>query len=197
MTPAQRLINNQGILFKIERNGSVISELKGTQNYEPSTSKRFVGFMPGSDVQPGDRLINPANERLFVYDTLTDFLNNKMNQLKAYYQTVAEYNSKTNADAKYMFNIGSANNSVIGTQNTVTMNPNSSLQQIRERINSSNSETSDELQQIIPLLEMIINNQVPVQKGLLLKLADAVQKNSWIAGPMASIILDWLLAQFH
>ena len=93
MTPAQRLINNQGILFKIERNGSVISELKGTQNYEPSTSKRFVGFMPGSDVQPGDRLINPANERLFVYDTLTDFLNNKMNQLKAYYQTVAEYNS--------------------------------------------------------------------------------------------------------
>jgi hypothetical protein len=44
---------------------------------------------------------------------------------------------------------------------------------------------------------MIINNQVPVQKGLLLKLADAVQKNSWIAGPMASIILDWLLAQFH
>ena len=197
MTPAQRLINNQGILFKIERNGSVISELKGTQNYEPSTSKRFVGFMPGSDVQPGDRLINPANERLFVYDTLTDFLNNKMNQLKAYYQTEAEYNSKTNADAKYMFNIGSANNSVIGTQNTVTMNPNSSLQQIRERINSSNSETRDELQQIIPLLEMIINNQVPVQKGLLLKLADAVQKNSWIAGPMASIILDWLLAQFH
>lgn len=195
MTSSQRYIDTHGVIFKIERNGSVISELKGTQNREPSTSRRFAGFKPGSDVRPGDWLINPANERLFVSDTLTDFQGKKMNQLKAYYQTMSEHNSKEKSTS--MYHIGTANNSVIGTQAIATMNISCSPQEIKEQISSSTSEDKEELLQVISLLEMIVNNQVPAQKGLFAKFSDTIQKNSWIAGPMASIILDWLLAQFH
>lgn len=195
MLSSQRYIDTNGIIYKIERNGSVISELKGTQNREPSTSKRFAGFKPGSDVRPGDWLINPANERLFVYDTLTSFLGNKIDQLKAYYQTTYEHNSKEKSTISY--SVGTANNSVIGTQAAVTMNINSSLQEVKEQVSSSNSDDKEELLQIISTLEMIVNDQIPAQKGLLAKFSDTIQKNSWIASPISSIILNWLVTQFH
>lgn len=83
MTPAQQFINDRGIVFKVERNGSIMSELKGLPNHEKSTSRKYIGFMPGSDVQAGDWIINPANERLYISDTVTDFFLQEKNQLKA------------------------------------------------------------------------------------------------------------------
>lgn len=194
MTPAQQFINTHGIKFKVERNGSVISELKGLPNHEKSTSQKYIGFMPDSDVQSDDWLINPANERLYVTDTVTDFFHQQKSQLKAYYQTVTEHNAKPER-ATAIFNIENATNSVIGMQSTVTMNINSSIQEAKEQIASSNSNDKEELQQIISLLEMVVNNQVPAQKGLLSKFASVIQKNSWITSPISSILLNWLLTQ--
>ena len=196
MCPAHQFINDNGIIFKIERNCSIITELKGLPNHEKSTSKKYIGFMPDSDVQPGDWLINPSNERLFVSDTMTDFFFGEKNQLKAYYQTTVEYNSKTQAQPM-VFNISNANNSIIGTQSVVTMNINNSIQSAREQIASHDSNDKEELQQIISLLEMVINNQVPAQKGLLSKFSAVMERNSWITGTISSILLNWLLTQTH
>ena len=194
MTPAQQFINDRGIMFKVERDGSIVSELKGLPNHEKSTSRRYIGFIPDSDVRAGDWLVNPANERLYVSDSITDFFLQQKNQLKAYYQTVAEHNAKTEK-ASAIFNIGNATNSVIGMQSAVTMNINSSIQEAKEQIASSDSDDKDELQQIISLLEMVVNNQVPAQKGLLSKFTSVIQRNSWIASPISSILLNWLLTQ--
>lgn len=194
MTPAQQFIHGHGIMFKVERNGSIISELKGLPNHEKSTSRKYIGFMPDSDVQSNDWLINPANERLYVSDTVTDFFHQQKSQLKAYYQTVTEHNAKPET-ATAIFNIENATNSVIGMQPTVTMNINSSIQEAKEKISSSNSNDKEELQQIISLLEMIVNNQVPAQKGLLSKFSSVIQRNSWITSPISSILLNWLLIQ--
>lgn len=73
MTPAQQFINDHGIIFKVERNGSIVSELKGLPNRDNPQSQKYIGFMPESDVKIGDWIINPANERLYVSDTITDF----------------------------------------------------------------------------------------------------------------------------
>ncbi|MCX4339963.1 MAG: hypothetical protein OSJ72_10000 [Lachnospiraceae bacterium] len=194
MTPAQQFINNRGIMFKVERNGCIVSELKGLPNHERSTSRKYIGFMPDSDVQSNDWLINPANERFYVADTVTDFFHQQKSQLKAYYQTVTEHNANPEK-ATAIFNIENATNSVIGTQSTVTMNINNSIQDAKDQISSSGSSDKEELQQIISLLEMVVNNQVPAQKGLLSKFASVIQRNSWIASPISSILLNWLLTQ--
>lgn len=94
--------------------------------------------------------------------------------------------------ANNIFNIENATNSVIGTQSNVTLNIVDTLQKTREQIDSSNSDDKAELHQIVNLLEMVINNQVPATKGLLSKFSAVIQKNSWIASPVTSIILHWL-----
>ncbi len=194
MTPAQQFINNRGIMFKVERNGSIVSELKGLPNHEKSTSRKYIGFMPDSDIQTGDWLINPTNEKFYVSDIVTDFFLQQKSQLKAYCQTITEYNAKAEK-APAIFNIENATNSVIGMQSTVTLNINSSIQEAKEQIASSDSGDKEELQQIISLLEMVVNNQVPAQKGLLSKFVSVIQRNSWISSPISSILLNWLLTQ--
>lgn len=194
MTPAQQLISERGITFKVERNGTIILEVKGLPNHESATSRKYVGFMPGTDVKTGDWIINPANERFYVEDTMTSYFLKQESDLKAYYQTSAEYKSSASA-ATNIFNIGTANGSVIGSQSNFVMNYNDSIQTLKEQIESSDSEDKEDLQQIVALLEMIVNNQVPAQKGILSKFSAVMQRNSWITGSIASALLSWLTAQ--
>ncbi len=195
MTPAQTFIKQRGINFHIERNGFIISDLKGLPNHEQSTSKAYIGFLPGSDVVVGDWLINPSNERFYVHDTITDYFMGTVSQLKAYYQTVSEYNS-TSAAAN-IFNIGTANGSVIGTQANVLLNYNDSLQNAKKLIASTDSPDKEDLQQIIALLEMVVNNHVIPQKGLFSKFSDVMERNSWITSAISSTLLGWLMSQIH
>ncbi len=193
--PIQALIDTNGIMYQVERNGSIVSNLKGFPNHEKSTSKKYVAFMPDSDIQHDDWIINPANERLFISDVLTSFIQGEKSHLKAYYKTMSEHNSE--AKATNIFNIGNASNSVIGTQSVVTMNITSSIQEAKERINSSDSDDKEDLKQIINLLEMVVNNQVPAQGGLLSKFSSVIQRNAWISSPISSIVLNWLITQVH
>ncbi|MCI9081449.1 MAG: hypothetical protein HFI70_03845 [Lachnospiraceae bacterium] len=196
MTPAQQFINDRGIMFKVERNGTIVSELKGLPNQDNPQSPKYVGFLPDSDVKIGDWIINSANERLYVSDTNTDFFLQNKSQLKAYYQTTVEHNAKSETPS-VSFQIGSATNSVIGNQSHFSMNINGSIQDARERVNSSNSSDKAELHQIIDLLEQISQSQEPIQHGVLSRFASVIQRNSWIASPIASIALNLLLTQIH
>ena len=194
MTPAQMFIQDSGIMYKIERNGSVIAELKGLQNFNKNLSRRYVGFMPGSDVQSGDWIISPANERFFVVDRITSFAFGEESELQAYFQTAVEKKSETES-ATNIFNIGNVTNSIVGTQSGFTMNINSPFQEAREQIDSSDSDDKEELHQIIDLLENALNNQTPVKKGLLSKFSAAMQRNSWITGTISSLLLKWLTSK--
>lgn len=96
------------------------------------------------------------------------------------------------APANNVFHIQNATNSVIGTQANVVMNISTAIQETRKQIDSSNSDDKAELHQIINLLEMITNDQLPAQKGVLSKFSATIQKNSWITSPIMSILLNWL-----
>lgn len=93
------------------------------------------------------------------------------------------------------FNIENAYSSVIGSQQNVTFNCNDSIQKAKQQIEAINSPDKEELKQIISLLEMIINNQLPPQKGLLSKFSSVMERNSWITSTLASTLLSWLTAQ--
>lgn len=196
MTPAQFFISERGIMYQIERNGNIIDELKGLQNFNQNTSRKYIGFMPRSNVKTGDWLINPANERLFVQDVETSFSFGEESELQAYYHTSNEYNSKQ-SEQKNIFHIENAYGSVIGTQSTVSLNYTHTLQEAKKHLDSIDSSDKEELQQIISLLEMIVNNQVPAQKGLFSKFSDVMERNSWITGAISSTLLSWLTSQIH
>lgn len=196
MTQTETFIEMNGIMFKIERNGSVISELKGRHQIEAGTSKKYVGFFVNSDVKPGDWIISPYGERMYIADTIIGTGIGGPSELKAYFQTLIEYNSKSKPQTT-VFNIGTASNSVIGNQSNFTVNINTSLQEAREQIQSSDSNDKEELQQIIDLLEQISENQAPIKQGILSKFSAVIQRNAWITSPIASIVVNMLLNQVH
>ncbi len=197
MNIAEQFIERHGITFQIERNGQIVSHAQGLPNHESATAKAYIGMLKDADVNSGDWLINPENERFYVEDKVSDFAFGEFQQYKLFYLTESEYKHKNTAQDHLTFNIGTANNSVIGTQSVVTINIDSAIKDAKEKIASSNSNDKEELQQIISLLEMVVNNQVPPQKGLFSKFSAVMERNSWITGSISSALLGWLTSQIH
>lgn len=191
MPNLEYLLQEHGLSYSVERNDSLIHRsITGLPNTEKNTGNKYIGFMPGTDIYQNDVLTNPAGEKFYVTDIQTQFIHQEPYQLKAYYQT--KYEKSCDSHCSPVFNIGTAYGSVIGTQQSVTINYKDSLQTTKKQIEESDSPDKEELQQIISLLEMIINNQLPPQKGLLSKFSAVLERNSWITSPIASALIGWL-----
>lgn len=184
----------KGIMYSVIRSDSKINVCKGLPNSD--SDGRYIGFPADYDVLVGDILIPSSNEKFYVVDTIIDYWEGQPSQKRAYIQTEAEHAS-SKLQATTIFNIGSATGSIIGTQANATLNYKESIQNAKEQIASTDSPDKEELQQIINLLEMVINNQVPPQKGLFSKFSAVMERNSWITGTIASALLSWLTTQLH
>lgn len=193
-SPFYTFWNTKSIMYSVVRNENKINDCKGLPNNE--SGKRYIGFPADYDICAGDILISSNNEKFYVIDTLVDYWDGEPSQKKAFIHTEAEHIA-SHPQPTNIFNIGTANGSVIGTQANVTLNYNDCIQQAKEQIVSSNSSDKEELQQIISLLEMIVNNQIPPQKGLFSKFSAVMERNSWITGTISSTLLGWLMSQIH
>lgn len=195
MTGIRGFLRRNGVMFSIERPNESPSPEKGLMNREQSTQKKYIGFLPGTKIEIGDWLINPLGDRFFVYDKETTYLAGSPSQLKCYIQTESEFNSEKSS-ANTIFNINSATGSVIGTQSVVNFTYTNTIEQLREQISSSNSPDKIELEKIANLLEMVVNNELPPQKGMFSKFSDVLKRNSWFSTPMMSALFGWLTSQF-
>ncbi len=194
--PFTRFLNMHGVDVSIERNNDIIQTIRGLFNSENDTHKKYCGFMPGTDIRPNDWIIKvETGERFHVTDTESQTFQGKLQQIKAFYQTETEYNNSQKDVQQPIFNIQNAYGSVIGTGNTATINYNSSIENIKSAVEATDSPDKEELKQIVSLLEMVVNNQVPASKGLFSKFADVMERNSWITGSIAGSLLSWLLSQ--
>ncbi|HBI62461.1 MAG TPA: hypothetical protein DDY31_14830 [Lachnospiraceae bacterium] len=183
---------NSMIEYAIERNENIVNTFKGLPNHEKSTGLAYVGFEPGTDVKTGDWMINPLNERFYVRDAKTAFFQGQPHSLNAYYLTESEYKDQQTT-ASNIFNIGTAYGSVIGTQTSVTLNYNESIENFRKQVNEQeDSPDKEQMNQIISLLEMITKDQLPVQKGLFSRFSALMEKHTWISNAVSSTILSWL-----
>lgn len=191
-SPFYTFWNTQGILYSVIRNDNKINECKGLPNRD--SIGKYIGFPADYDITAGDILIPKTDEKFYVTDTLVDYWDGKPSQKKAYIQTEVEHNTSKH-QASTIFNIGTATGSVIGTQANVTLNYSNSIQYAKEQIESSDSPDKEDLQKIISLLEMIVNNQLPPQKGLFSKFSSVMERNSWITGTISSALLSWLTTQ--
>jgi len=187
-------LERSGQPYQVERDGKIIFTADGLPNHETSTKRQYIGFAPGTDIKPYDWVINSFGERFFIEDTKTIFVQKEPHCLNAYYLTQVEYQKSLQQNSA-TFNIQNAYGSVIGTQTYVTLNYNDSIQKAKELIETSSSSDKDALNQIISLLEMIVNNQVPVTKGLFSKFSAVMERNSWITGSIMSALLSWLTSQ--
>lgn len=190
-------IDRQGILYSVERDNKQIATHKGLINRERSTNKRYISFHVGTDIQIGDWLINPSGDKYLVTDKETTTFSGQPHDLKCMIQSESEAKQSNLAASTNIFNIGTANGSVIGTQANVTLNYNEAIQNAKEQVASSDSPDKEELQQIVSLLEMVINNQVQPHKGLFSKFSAVMERNSWITGSISAALLSWLTAQIH
>ncbi len=194
--PFTRFLNTHGVDVSIERNGVKIQTIRALFNSEKDTHKKYCGFLPGTDIRPNDWILKvETGERFYVADTESQSFQGKLQQIKAFYKTETEY-AKSQQDVQQpIFNIQNAYGSVIGTGNAATINYNSSIENIKSAVEATDSPDKEELKQIVSLLEMVVNNQVPASKGLFSKFADVMERNSWITGSIAGSVLSWLLSQ--
>lgn len=189
------LLRQAGIVFSVVRNEKELFSTIGLDNRETSTGKRYVGFMPGIDVQSGDILINPVQEKFFVTETRTAFFAGKAHRLMAYYQTEVERDAVLSEGRHSVFNIQNAYGSVIGNNYQTTINYKSALGELKERVSDEKSEDKADMEKVIALLEMVVNNQIPASKGLFSKFSELMERHSWLSGSVASTILGWLMSK--
>lgn len=179
-----------GIKYNVERNGKVIDRLDGLRNTEKSTGKKYIGFMPGTDIKANDVLINEAGERVYVTEVETAYIQNQQpEQLKAFFISEAEKSIASTQTS--VFNIQNAYNSIIGNQSISTINFSSAIEEMREKASKEN-EDKEQLDAVINLLEMIVNNQIQPSKGLFSKFSNLMEKHSWLTSSIASLLINWI-----
>lgn len=191
-SPFYTFWNTKSIPYSVIREGKKVRTYKGLPNND--ASGRYIGFPADYDIAAGDILVPNSNEKFYVIDTLVDYWDGEPSQKKAYIKTEVEFAS-SQPQATTIFNIGTANGSVIGTQANVTFSYNESIKYAKKQIDSTESPDKQELHQIISLLEMVVNNQVPPQKGLFSKFSAVMERNSWITSTIATTLLNWLMSQ--
>ena len=194
--PLESIIKRSGSMYSIARSNSSVTPVQGMINREQSTGKRYIGFLPGTDVQVGDWLTNPSGDRFYVIDRETATFQGHPHELRCFIETEAEHRKKELTSGP-VFNIGSATGSIIGTQVHASLNYPDSINQMKKQVLSSDSPDKEDLQQLLSLLEMLVNDRIPAQKGMLSKFSAVMERNSWITGAISSTLLGWLMSQIH
>lgn len=158
----------------------------------------ILGFARGTDIKIDDVVINPAKERLYITETQASYFQKEQEQIKAFYMTEVEKKRKeTEQHQSTIYNIGTAYGSVIGTANTATINYQTSFRELRDRAEAENAPDKEQVQKLIDLVEMIVNEQIPPQRGLLSKFSETMERHSWVTSAVASALVSWLTQLPH
>ena len=192
--PIGNFLSSMGITYIVKRDFQQDRTETGLINTEQSSGRAYIGFMPGTDIKPDDVLINPSGDQFYVIETLTDSFSGKPHQLKAYYQTKREHDSNQQA-CQSVFHIQNAYGSVIGNNNQATINYNSTIENLKDRVSHEASSDKDDMEKIVSLLEMVVNNQVPPTKGLFSKFSEVMERHSWLSNSVAATVLGWLISK--
>lgn len=179
-----------GLPMKIERGGIIIGDAIGLPNHEQATGKAYIGFRPKTDIAANDVVINPAGDRYHIIGTEASYFKKELQQIKAFYMDESECLSQQQSGTTY--NIGVAYGSVIGTGNTATINYQSNIAELRQRVEKEEAPDREQMNKLLDLLQMVIDDQVPVQKGLFARFSSVMEKHSWISSAVASTLLTWL-----
>lgn len=188
------IIDQFGESFSVIRNDEAINTVRGYRNAEKSPKRNYIGLIPDSDVQEGDVLRSEVSlQLLYVIEANPDVVAGSLFQWKAFYWTEREM--KQNRESRVTsttFNIQNASGSIIGNQQFATQNFNHSVQELKALIDQSNSHDKEELHQLVEQLQSIVEESEHAKGGALARFSEVMQRNTWITGPLGTVIIGWL-----
>lgn len=184
------LLDHFGSDYVRHRTGDPDTNVFGLINGDKSAA--FIGFLPGTDIIPGDVLENAAGDTFPVSEVKTDVIGNKPVQLKAFYRTERD-DGAGRQNAGTVYNIQNAYGSVIGSGNQAVIHYNAALDSLKKQVEADTSADKEDLKKIVSLLEMIVQDQVPPSKGLFSRFSAVMERNSWLTSSVLSSLLSWLL----
>lgn len=161
-------------IFTIERDGGVIGAGHGFfcgSNYPSS-----IQIIENVDIQNGDWLINSiTNQRYFVQDAHPIISNNQITNWMVKYLTEIEYKNIANSNSP-IFHIQSINgNSVIGTQENVTLNIGNCIENIENILKSLPLTEQSQAKELLKEIQKI--EQAELHKGALANFSDLLKKH--------------------
>lgn len=176
--------------FIIERDGKEVAKCGGFFSGDPG--KSTIQLMENVDVQDGDWIIHEATERKFYAEKVEPiYARGSIRCWVIKYQNESEYKI-SQKETSSIFNIQNAYGSVIGIENYTTLNYNSTVQELKDKVSADTSSDKEQLEKIVDLLEMVVSDQVPASKGLFSKFSEIMERHSWISNAIAGTILSWL-----
>lgn len=194
-----RFMQLGGETFRVER-GDEMFVAQGIKDRD----KKEVQFKPGTDVRPEDWLRDDAGKRFYVHDADVQRMRGQPFALIASYLTEAEYevaqsSRQQQAPAPNVtFNVQNAYGSIFGTQQHAEMNyvsfdfstVEAELDHAEEEIERRGGPDAAELKELIAEIRALHESGEPLDKGRLAKYLEVIQKNGWIAGPVAGTLLS-------
>ena len=90
-----------------------------------------------------------------------------------------------------VFHVENAYGSVIGTNNTVTLNSSMTFSEMRKKNQLEDSIDTAKINEFIDLFEEFIKGQMKPQKGMFTRFSDVMERHSWLSGAFASYLVQW------
>jgi hypothetical protein len=183
--------------FRLER-GDEHFVVEGIKN----RGTKEIRFRPRTDVRTGDWLRDDSGRRFYVHDTdVQRGFNRQPLALVASYQTEAEHQeaqSQQPAVSNVTFNVGNAYGSIFGTQQHAEMNNVSfdfgtveaELDRAEEEIERRGGPDAPELKELLAEVRALHEGGEPLDRGRFAKYLEVIQRNGWIAGPIAGTLLS-------
>ncbi len=192
-----RFMRLGGENFSVERG----DETFGAEGIKDRDTKE-VQFRPGTDVRPGDWLRDDSGRRFYVHDTDTTRMRGKAVSLVASYYTESEQEATQTQlqepPTNVTFNVGNAYGSIFGTQQHAEMSNVSfdfgtveaELDRAEEENERRGGPDQAELRELIAEVRALHEKGEPLDKGRLARFLGVIQRNGWVAGPIAGTLLS-------
>lgn len=188
----EQFMDMGGEVFIILRDGRQAHEAKGLPNHERPSGRSYVGFLPGTDVRPGDWIRGKTSgNEFYVVDTVTDVVHGKPFQLKAFCLTRAELAQRQRTEVP-TFSIQTAVGSIIGTQ--MSAHVVFTLPDLEALVRHHGLEHDHDIRLLIDELKKM-ERQPAVTKGCLARFSDLLAKHAWLSSAVAQALLSWLLSK--
>lgn len=192
----QNILNDMSTLFTIERDKVAIGTAHGffcSKDY-PST----IQLVEDTDIRNGDWLIDSiTNQRYYANDIHPILINGKPAHWMVKYQTERDYNLSTSHVSSSIINIQSVTgNSVIGSQENVTLNIGNSLDDIKTLIEHFPLSDQKQAEELLDELKRVESSPHPILvEGSLAKFKNLLNQHKDLLATVGRWTVKLLIGQ--
>ncbi|CDN37054.1 hypothetical protein [Bacillus thuringiensis] len=109
------------------------------------------------------------------------------------YFEMKEKSNTMNPSGSTVFNIQQATNSILGNQQHASINQTTiNFESLKELVASKGEADNPEIQELIALLQNHLEQNTPLEKGMLSRFGDVLAQHPWLSNPLGQWIIQAL-----